>query len=61
MRRRVASEQDSWRMMVDIFNTIDCISKMEDRNKIYSEPNFKLVPQMSKEWVQEVSTGKYPG
>ena len=61
MRRRVASKHDSWRMMEDVFNTIDHISRTEDRNKIYSEPNIKLVPQVTKKWVLEVSMGKYPG
>ena len=59
--RRMGSDQDSWRMMEDVSNTINCNAKMEDRNKIYLEPNFKLVPQVAKEWVQEVSTGMYPG
>ena len=61
MRRRVASEQDSWRTMEDVFNTIDHIAKTEDKKKIYSEPNFDLVPQVAKEWVQGISTGNYPG
>ena len=56
MRRGVASKQDSWRMMEGVFNTIDCISRTEDRNKIYSESNFETVPQVAKEWVHEVST-----
>ena len=43
-------------MMEDVFNTIDHISRTEDRNKIYSEPNFELVLQVAKEWVQDVST-----
>ena len=47
--------------MEDVFNTIDCKAKTEDRNKIYLEPNFELVPQVAKEWVQEVITGKCPG
>ena len=47
--------------MEDVFNTTDCISRTKDRNKIYSESNFKLVPQVTKKWVQEVSMGKYPG
>ena len=42
-------------------DTIDCIAMTEDRNKIYSEPSFESVPQVAKEWVQEVSTHKYPG
>ena len=61
MRRRVTSEQDSWRMMEDVFNTISHIARTEDRNKIYSEPNLKSVPQVSKGWVQEVRMGKYTG
>ena len=61
MSRGVASKQDSWGMMEDVFNTIDHISRTEDRNKIYSEPNFESVPQMTEERVQEVSLGKYPG
>ena len=60
MRRRVASEQESWRMMEDVFNNIDLIAKTEDRNKIYLEPNLKSVPQVAREWVQKVSTVKYP-
>ena len=47
--------------MEDVFNTIGHIAKMKDRNKIYLEPNFKSVPQVAKELVQEVSIGKYPG
>ena len=43
-------------MVEDVFNTINHIVKTEERNKIYSEPNFELVPQVSNEWVQEVST-----
>ena len=61
MRRRVASEQDSWRTMEDVFNIINCISRTEDRSKVYSEPHFKSVPQVTKKWVQEVSMGKNPG
>ena len=61
IRRRVASEQDSWRKMEDVFNTIDHISRTEDRNKIYLKSNFELVPHITKKWVQEVSTGKNPG
>ena len=30
---------------------IDCISRTEDINKIYSEPNFESVPQVTKEQV----------
>ena len=41
--------------MEDVFNTMDHIAKTKDRKKIYSEPNFKLVLQVAKEWVQ-VST-----
>ena len=59
IRRRVASEQDSWRMMEDVFNTISHIAKMEARNRIYLEPNLKSVPQVPKEWVQEENTGNY--
>ena len=33
MRRRVASEQDSCRMMEDVFSTIDHIVKMEDQKR----------------------------
>ena len=58
IRRRVASEQDSWRTMEDVFDNISCIARTEERNKIYSEPNFEAV---SEEWVQEVSKGKYTG
>ena len=47
--------------MEDVFNTISYKARMEDRNKIYSELNFKSVPQLPKEGVQEVSMGKYPG
>ena len=47
--------------MEDVFDTISHIARMEDRKKVYSEPNFKLVPKISKEWVQEVSTGMYTG
>ena len=47
--------------MENLFDTISHIARTEDRNKIYLEPNFKSVPQVSKEWVQEVSTGKYTG
>ena len=61
MRRRVASKQDSWRTMEDVFNTINHIAKMEDRSKLYFEPNFELLSQVAKEWVQEVSKGKYLG
>ena len=57
--RRVASEQDSWRTMEDVFDTISYIGRTEDRNKIYSDSNFESVPQVSTEWVQEVSTSKY--
>ena len=56
MRRRVASKQVSCRMREDIFNTIDYISKTEDRNKIYLEPNFKSVPWKTMDWVPR---GKY--
>ena len=51
IRRRVAKEQDSWRMMEDVFDTINHITETEERNKAYSEPNFELVSQMSREWV----------
>ena len=44
--------------MEDVFDTISHLARAEERNKIYSEPNFKPV---SKEWVQEVSTGQYMG
>ena len=59
IRKRVAKEQDSWRMMWDVFNTVNYITRMEERTNIYSEPNFKLGSQVSKEWVHEVSTGKF--
>ena len=58
IRRRMASEQDSWRTMEDVFDTISQITRTEERKKIYSEPNFKPV---SNEWVQEISTGKSTG
>ena len=47
--------------MEDIFDIISHIARMEDRNKVCSEPNFKPLLKMSKEWVQEVSTCKYTG
>ena len=43
IRRGVASEQYSWRMKEDVFNTIHHIARTEDRNKIYSEPKFQSV------------------
>ena len=52
IRRSVASEQDSWRMMEDVFDTIHCLARTEERNRIYVEPNFE---PGSKEWVQEVN------
>ena len=58
IRRRLASEQDYRRMMENVFDTISHIARTDKRNKIYVEPNFESV---SKEWVQEVSTGKYTG
>ena len=61
IRRRVANQQDFWRTMQDVFDTANCITRMEEKTKIYSEPNFELVPQVSKEWVQELGTGKYTG
>ena len=33
MRRRVASKQDSWRMMEDVFNTINHIARTEGQEK----------------------------
>ena len=50
-RRRVASEQDFWRMMEDFFNNINDIARTDDRNRIYLKPNFKLVPQAATRWV----------
>ena len=47
--------------MQDVLDTVNCITRMEEKTKIYSKPNFELVSQMSKELVQEVSTGKYTG
>ena len=38
--RMLASEQDFWRMIEDVFDTISCIARTEDRKKIYLEPNF---------------------
>ena len=61
IRKRLVNEQDSWRMMQDVFNSIICITRMEERIKIFLEPNFELVSQVSEEWVHEVSTGKYTG
>ena len=59
IRRRMVKEEDSWRMMEDVFNTINHITMTEERNKVYSEHNFESVSQMSREWVHEVSVGKY--
>ena len=61
IRKRVAKEQDFWRMMQDVFDTINCITRMEERTKIYSEPNLQFASLVSKEWVHEVGTGKHTG
>ena len=47
IRRRVAKEPDSWKTMEDVVNTINCITRTEERNKVYSVPNFKSMSQMS--------------
>ena len=57
--KRVTKEQDSWRMMEDVFQTINHITKTGEMTKVYSEPNFEPVPQMSKERIHEVSFGRY--
>ena len=54
IRKRVAKEQDSWRTMQEVFNTINHITRMEERTKIYLEPNFESVLQVSKD-----TRGKY--
>ena len=43
IRKRVAKEQDSWRM-VDIFQSINCTTKTEEKTKAYSKLNFESVP-----------------
>ena len=55
IRKRVAKEQDSWRMMEGVFQTINHITKAEERTMVYSEPNFEPMPQVSKERIHEVS------
>ena len=45
--------------MEDVFDTFNHITRREERNKVYSELNFELVSQMSREQVHEVSVGKY--
>ena len=45
--------------MEDVFQTIHHITKTEEKTKVYSEPNFEPVTQVSKERVHEVSFSKY--
>ena len=46
-------------MMEDFFQTINHITRTEEKIKVYCEPNFEPMPQVSKERVHEVSFGKY--
>ena len=46
-------------MIEDVFQTINCITQTEEKTKVYHEPNFKTVPQVSKERAHEVSFSKY--
>ena len=59
IRKRVAKEQDSLRMIEDVFQTFNCITKTEEKTKAYSEPNFEPMPRVSKEMVHKVSFGIY--
>ena len=59
IRKRVTKEQDSWRMMEYVFQTINHITQTEGKTKVYHEPNFESVPHVSKERVHKVSFSKY--
>ena len=58
-QERAAMEQESWRTMEDVFQTIHCIPKTEEKIKAYSEPNFEPMPWMSTVTMHEVCFGKY--
>ena len=49
-RKRVTMEQESWRTIEDVFQTIHCITKTEEKTRAYSEPNFEPVL-----WISTVS------
>ena len=52
-------EQELWRTIEDVFQTIHNRTKTEEKTKPYSEPNFEPVPGMSTMSMNEVSLGKY--
>ena len=45
--------------MEDVFQTINHITRTEEKTKAYYEPNFEPMPQVSKERVHEVCFSKY--
>ena len=39
--RRVASKQDTWRLMEDVFQTIDHVTSSKEQNRVFFKPNFE--------------------
>ena len=56
--KKVAMEQELWRTIEDVFQTIHHMIKTEEKTKAYSEPNSDLVPLMPTVSMHEVSLGK---
>ena len=53
---RVASEQDTWRSMEDVFQTIDHVARSEEWNRAFFKPNFETSQPVIQ--VNEVNYGK---
>ena len=54
--RRVASEQDTWSLMEDVFQTIDHVTRSKERNRAFFKPNFEIVQPVIQ--VNKVNYGK---
>ena len=56
VQRRVASKQDTWRSMEDVFKIINWVTRSEKQNRAFFKPNFKTVQPVTQ--VNEVNYGK---
>ena len=56
MRKSGAKEQESWHTMEDVFKSINCVIIMEERSKVYHQPEYDTVYPISIKRVHELST-----
>ena len=60
IRRGVVKEQESWRVMDNLFKSINKATRTEEQPKAYSEPMYNSVSHVATERINGGESGQVP-